>query len=367
MNETTYKELIGALAMRGGAVPIIESPELYALVEDLFTSEEAALVCQMPVDAISVADLASATGRDLGEVERLLDGMCNKGLAICRERGGVDHYSLFQIMPGIFEYQFMKGEVTDRTKRLARLFEDYLTMVFQLLEKTSVPEILPFSRVIAVEQEITAGIEIQPYDRVSNYIDNAQHIAVSHCYCRHHGELLGRPCDKPKEVCMTFGPAAKFTADRGFGRLISKEEALQILDLAEKEGLVHCSSNLSKYVDFICNCCLCHCQILQTIRNSAIPSAGATSSFIMMVKEEACTGCGECVDRCQMGALTLEGDVVVQDAKRCIGCGLCVSVCPTEALRMEHKPGAPLPPWDRKSFTSALMASMQMGGPSHSP
>ena len=65
----------------------------------------------MPVGAVSAEALAEQTGRDLGEVQRLLDAMCDKGLVISRPRAGVEHYSVLQMMPGIFEYQFMKGEV----------------------------------------------------------------------------------------------------------------------------------------------------------------------------------------------------------------------------------------------------------------
>jgi NAD-dependent dihydropyrimidine dehydrogenase PreA subunit len=366
MSETVYKALIGAMAMRGGAAPAIDCPELNVLLEELFTPEEAALVCQMPVDPISASALASETGRDLAEVEALLDGMCNKGLVISREREGVNHYSVLQMMPGIFEYQFMRGEVNERAKRLAKLFDDYFEVIFGWVEKGPVPQVLPFSRVITVEEEIKAGMEIQPYDRVSSYIDNADYISVSTCYCRHHGELLDRPCDKPKEVCLIFGPAAKFNDERGFGRLISKEEAHRILDLSEKEGLVHCSSNMGKYVDFICNCCICHCFILRSMERSGMPSMAATSSFVMVVREDDCTGCGACVDRCQMSALALVGDEVAKDGGRCIGCGLCVSACPTEALRMEHKPEATAPPWDRRGFNAAVASSLFGEGPSSS-
>ena len=117
MSDTVYKDLITALGMRGGAAPTLECPEMYALLEELFTPEEAGLAGQMPMGAVSTADLASSTGRDAAEVERLIDGMCNKGLVIGRPRGGVEVYSLLQILPGIFEYQFMKGEVNDRTRK----------------------------------------------------------------------------------------------------------------------------------------------------------------------------------------------------------------------------------------------------------
>ncbi len=365
MSDAVYKELIGALGMRGGAAPTLDCPEMYALLEELFTPEEARLACQMPMGAVSTADIASSTGREVGEVDRLIDGMCNKGLVIGRPRGGVEVYSLLQILPGIFEYQFMKGEVNDRTKKLARLFEDYNDVVYgladQAVKQGAKIEAFPFARVVAVEEEISAGMTVQPYDRVSGYIDSAEYIAVSQCYCRHHGELLGRACDKPKEVCMTFGPGAKFNVDRGFGRMISKEEARRILDLAEEAGLVHCSSNMGKHVDFICNCCVCHCPILQTIKSSVMPSAGAASGYLAMVDESSCTGCGECVERCQMEALEMEGDLVKRDAVRCIGCGLCVSTCPTGALSMIPRIDRPHTPWDRKELNETMASSFKMG------
>ena len=361
MPEKIYRSLIEALAMRGGAAPALECPELYDLLEELFTPEEAELACQMPVEPVSAEALSSLTDREMKQVDRLLDAMCNKGLVISRPRDNVEHYSILQIVPGIFEYQFMKGEVNDRTRKLARLFDDYMNLVFQLAEEAASKgqslKIFPFSRVITVEEEISAGMEIQPYDKVSNYIDNAEYIAVSQCYCRHHGELLGRPCDKPKEVCLTFGPGAKFNADRGFGRLISREEALRILDLAEQEGLVHCSSNFGKHVDFLCNCCVCHCVILQTIVSAAVPNAAASSAYMVMVEEDSCMGCGECVERCQMTALVMEGDLVKRDADRCIGCGLCVSTCPTGALSMIPRLDRPHTPWTRKELNAAMLAS----------
>ena len=70
--------------------------------------------------------------------------------------------------------------------------------------------------------------------------------------------------------------------------------------------------------------------------------------------------CGlELVERCEMDALTMEGDLVVRDAERCIGCGLCISVCPTAALRLELREGAPVPPFDRREFNMAMMSSLQ--------
>jgi len=366
--EPVYEKLVDALNLRGGVMPALKCREFFALIEELFTPEEAELAAKMPLSPIPAETFArEIAGGDPKEVESLLETMANKGLVFTYEKGDVRYYDLMVLLPGIFEMQFLKGEVNDRARKLAHLFEDYFNKLS--LPSTSGPKgaaaaptgiaIFPFARVITVEEEIPASVEIHPYDRVSGYIKKADHIAVGICYCRHHGELVGRPCDKPKDVCMAFGPGAKFVIERGFARAIPKEEAFQVLDRAEKAGLIHCSSNTGKYIDFICNCCDCHCGIIQSIKNAAFPSLGANSSFIMSVIEEECMGCGDCVDRCQMDALTMEGDLVIRDAERCIGCGLCISVCPTEALRLELREGAPVPPLDRREFNAALMASLQ--------
>jgi ferredoxin len=158
---------------------------------------------------------------------------------------------------------------------------------------------------------------------------------------------------------MAFGPNAKFAEERGYGRLVSKEEALQVLDDAEKAGLVHMSSNTSKYIDFICNCCPCHCGIMKSLLEMDMPSLGAVSSFRLKIDEEACIGCGDCVERCPMGALEVEDELVRVDLRRCIGCGLCNSACPSEALSMEPREDAPTPPWDHQALDAAIMESIQ--------
>jgi heterodisulfide reductase subunit A-like polyferredoxin len=51
-----------------------------------------------------------------------------------------------------------------------------------------------------------------------------------------------------------------------------------------------------------------------------------------------CAGCGDCLARCQFGALSLVDDVCRVEAGRCVGCGVCASVCPSEALSLARRP-----------------------------
>ena len=64
------------------------------------------------------------------------------------------------------------------------------------------------------------------------------------------------------------------------------------------------------------------------------------SAFIAHLDPETCVGCWTCLERCQMEALSQDGDRVALNADRCIGCGLCVSTCPSGALALARKPGS---------------------------
>ena len=359
MTDPVYDRLADALNARGGATRGVKCEEFFALLQELFAPEEAEVAASMPMGPVTAESLAATTGREPEELGAVLERMASRGVLFSRDRDGQRFYTVMVLVPGIFEMQFMSGEVSDRTKKIARLFDEYFDALRQPSTAATAPRVtFPFARVIAVEQEIAAELQVHPYDKASEYINNAESIAVGTCYCRHHGELVGRPCDKPKEVCLTFGPHAQYVVDRGFGRMISKEEALDILDISEKAGLVHCSSNTGKYVDFICNCCGCHCGPLRQTM-ALPPGAGMTSSFVVRVNEEECMGCGDCLERCWMKALTLEGDVVTSDPLRCIGCGLCISVCPTGALTLEHRDHAPVPPETFRDLNARMAASVQ--------
>jgi ferredoxin len=175
-----------------------------------------------------------------------------------------------------------------------------------------------------------------PYDEVMKLIDKTEYIAAGTCVCRHQGDLLDKPCDKPKDnLCMIFGPSAQFAQRYGFVNLISKEEARQRIDEAEKAGLVHNYANSQdRYIDLLCNCCGCHCFLLRAAKRSPLPSQFVIANWVINIDDDACVGCGACIDRCWMEALKMEGDLVMRDFNRCIGCGICRYVCPSDAMKL---------------------------------
>lgn len=159
---------------------------------------------------------------------------------------------------------------------------------------------------------------------------------------------------------MSFGPGALYTSERGIARLITKEEALEILKECEEKGLVHMGSNTSKYLEFLCNCCSCHCGVLNNLNKLGRPIWGASSGYLALVDGELCEACGTCEEMCPMEAIAVkDDDVAAVDENRCIGCSVCASHCPSDAISMNLREDVSPPPETPKDLRKAVMADFQ--------
>ncbi|MBN1375124.1 MAG: 4Fe-4S binding protein [Dehalococcoidia bacterium] len=362
MKQTTYEKLADAIERRGGGVPTVKCQDYYNILDELFTEEEARLAGILPETPVSADMLVDKVNLDLKGVAEILEGMARKGLLFSIKVDDKRYYILFPLVPGMMENQLLTGIVNEKTKKIALLFAKYFEAITQKgKENKDFFSKVPYARIIVVDQNIPNDRTIQPYDKLQSYIDKAKDIAVVHCHCRQMGELLGNPCSKPKDVCLAVGPGAHYMAEYGLGKLISKEEAYAVIKRAEEEGLVHSVSNTGKYIDFICNCCICHCATLQAMKKYAQNGPAALSSFISGVDADECIGCADCIARCPMEALTMKEELAVVDKKRCIGCGLCVSSCPTGAIQMHNREETKSPYADAKQLNDAIVASISHG------
>jgi ferredoxin len=322
--------------------PSIPCEEFYVLAEELFTPEQAEIACNMPVEPVSAEGLAARMkASDIARLGKQLDEMADRGLVRVKEQAGRRLYELMPLVPGIVELQFMHGRMDERTKRLAQLFRSYGKAVKNVPPPAPAATATekPKARTIVINQEIHSKTTVLPYDEVMKLIDKTEYIAAGTCVCRHQGDLLGKPCDKPKDnLCMIFGPSAQFAQSYGFVNLISKQEARQRINEAEKAGLVHNYANSQdRYIDLLCNCCGCHCFLLRGAKRSPLPSEFVIANWVISIDEDACVGCGACIERCWMEALKMDGDLVVRDFNRCIGCGICRYVCPSDAMKLVRR------------------------------
>ena len=173
-------------------------------------------------------------------------------------------------------------------------------------------------------------------------LKNPENITVINCPCRSTKE---NPCE-PLDVCLVVGdPVASFLLEHGTNdaRKISQEEAVKILKAEDDRGHIHTAWFKDAMGDrfyAICNCCSCCCAAMRVFfRNVPVI---VPSGYVCAISEE-CTGCGECAEYCQFGAISIEDQAMV-NYEKCMGCGVCESKCPEEAISLKRDPakGEPL-------------------------
>ena len=125
MSNEVYDKLIDNLMLIGGAVPIYKCEEFTALIRALFNPEEAELAATMPLGMQAVEAISEQVDRPVDTIVPLLERMTDKGLVFHRVRNEKPHYKLMAVLPGFFEFQFMKGETTDHDRKMAHLFKAY--------------------------------------------------------------------------------------------------------------------------------------------------------------------------------------------------------------------------------------------------
>ncbi|MDR2132085.1 MAG: 4Fe-4S binding protein [Clostridiales Family XIII bacterium] len=176
-----------------------------------------------------------------------------------------------------------------------------------------------------------------PIEQALQEIEKAKgNFFLQECDCRIYRE---NPGGHPTDVCLHFPASLLNTnADRGHARLLTREEAIEVMRRSDAAGLVHNFEG-----DAFCNCCGCCCWAIRGIEAYRAEGLDAAAEYVnapyVATVEETCIGCGVCVKRCPTGALSVSGKAAHVDAERCIGCGVCRAVCGKSALAMRRRDG----------------------------
>jgi Pyruvate/2-oxoacid:ferredoxin oxidoreductase delta subunit len=177
---------------------------------------------------------------------------------------------------------------------------------------------------------------------VEEMIEASEEIVVQPCDCR----KLGENCNRPVETCIWLDDGARQVLDRGHGRRLTKEEAIQLLRKADKKGLMHTADSewRERGLHAICNCCACDCYPFRAARDLGSKGVWPKSHYIVQHDRDLCNQCGACVKRCNFDAFYHDGSTievngkikktVAVDLEKCWGCGLCANTCPEGAIEM---------------------------------
>lgn len=325
-----------------GAPP---SKTLYKILSLLFTEQEAALVAQLPIRPFTAKTASKLWGLPLAQTEAILQRLAKRAILLDVEQKGVQTYTLPPPMAGFFEFSLMRTRHDIDQKLLAELYYQYLNVEEDFIKELFLGSETRLGRVFVQEPVLSneQAIHVLDYERASHFIQTTPQLAVSMCYCRHKMEHLGRACDAPQDICLTFGNTALSLAKHGYARLIDAQEGMELLHRAYERDLVQCGENVRKNVSFICNCCSCCCEVLTAVRKFGALQPIHTTNYLASVTD-GCAGCGRCADKCPALAIELSPVVPGEYRQRaevktdiCLGCGICVRHCPHNSIVLERR------------------------------
>ena len=349
MSEKVWKKTANTMVAAGG-VPMPVTDTLLDLLRAILEEDEARFIHIFKKPSLSLEEIKEGSELEEAPLLAMLDGLLHKGaIMLTTSRStGTQVYTLMPPFPGLFEMTMMRGEKGEKDRKMALLFEKLFEELSRLTQANydmvveALQNFSPLTRVVPVECEVEVSLDgVMPYEEASRIVDKFDTFAVSYCYCRHHKDLLGMPCEATQEKlnCLSFGRSARFLIDYGFAREISAEETKRILKDCEEAGLVHKffheKNNLERDEFAICNCCKCCCGTFDLYYRGAAPMHTYTS-YRAVVDGELCNACEVCVEACPMEALEMADDIARVVDELCIGCGVCASRCASEAVTLQR-------------------------------
>ena len=319
------------------------SPTLTKILEVLFTEKEARQVAMLPIRPFTLKKAASVWGISEAEAEKMLDGLCEKGLMVDSYNKGVRQFVLPPPMIGFFEFALMRTRGDIDQKYLSELFYQYIDVEEDFIKSLFFDLDTKLARVFVQEPVLLTekANHILDYERATHIIEEAEYIGVGLCYCRHKNHHLGKECElkAPMETCLTFDNIARsLAAHGGYARLISREEAKDILETAYGYNLVQIGENVREHPAFMCNCCGCCCEALQAARRFSPMQPIETTGFIPRIDTKDCISCGKCARVCPVLAISMKDKKPVIDKSICLGCGVCARNCPKKTIILERRP-----------------------------
>ncbi|KLU64588.1 NAD(P)H-quinone oxidoreductase subunit I, chloroplastic [Desulfosporosinus acididurans] len=344
--KTGYEQLSERLNRFPQGAPPTEY--LFKILKVLMSEKEARIMSKLPIKPFTVQTASEALSMNLKDTEKLLIELASRALLLdIEEPTGVRTFVLPPPMAGFFEFSLMRLNGNSNQRILAELFYQYLNVEEDFVRDLFVTE-TKLGRIFVNEQALSTvnDLHILDYERSSEIIKKASHIGVGTCYCRHKMSHLGKACDAPLEICMTFGGTAASLIKYGYAREITVSECMNLIEKAYDYNLVQIGENEQEGLPFICNCCGCCCEALLAIKRFGTLNTINTTNFLPEVEEARCKGCGSCVQACPVDALSLESQIkgnntvlkkVKLDENVCLGCGVCVRNCHHGALKLKHR------------------------------
>ena len=326
----------------------VASDLLFEILKILFSEREAGLVSLLPVKPFNARKAAGIWKMMEPDAKGILNDLADRGILLDACENDDVVYSMPPPMAGFFEFSLMRYRNDIDQKSLSELYYQYMNVEEDFIKNLFLSGETQLGRVYVNEEVLSNenALHVLDYERASGVIKTASSIGIGICYCRHKMKHLGKSCDAPMDICMTFNASADSLTRHGIARKADVAEGLDLLQKARENNLVQFGENVREKVNFICNCCGCCCEALITARKFGFGNPVHTTSFIPFVVEENCNGCGKCVALCPVEAMTLvsSNDPDKPNRKKakllqeiCLGCGVCINGCDKKAVELHSR------------------------------
>ncbi|MGE5372893.1 MAG: FAD-dependent oxidoreductase [Solirubrobacterales bacterium] len=279
----------------------------YLLIEPFLTEEMAEIgLCLKPGRPLKPEVIAEKCGRPVETVQQALAQMAMDGIIMFVSKDGIDRYFLMPWVPGVFEMMVLNKENRKKYPHITRYFDEHGRRMGSDLAP-NIPVGYGLMRVVPVQKAVDGESRRASYEEIMNIMNKYDIFAAADCQCRlsnrEHGEGCGHTVE---DMCLIFGPIAPYYIRTGRARQITKDEAFALMEKAENEGLIHQVPNIAgpDVINAVCNCCGCGCFMLRGTTLYNCPDL-SRSNYVSKVDTEKCVACGQCVENCQVNALSL--------------------------------------------------------------
>ena len=335
MADEMYERLADALDALPGRFPRTASGVEIRILKWLYTPEQAQVFGVLSRDPQTVEEVAERAGLPVDKVNEILFAASLHLLGVARKRviDGVEKYRLGPFVIGIYE-----STVDIMDKEFAELFEQYMA-------EGAAKEILGpqpgIMNVVPVRGSVKPEL-LEPHEDIDAHFRRYERFMVPNCICRVQKNFVGSDCPTPVRRCAFIGLPADTPLSES---VLDREQALKLFTELEETGHVHLG-----FYGFIlgegepqfigcCNCCGDCCGVLRGITDLGLAEAPQRSNYRASVDMDMCSACGDCIERCQVHAITEDADgTPTFNREKCIGCGQCVIACPNDAVKMVPVP-----------------------------
>ena len=197
---------------------------------------------------------------------------------------------------------------------------------------------------LPVNEPIIQGEQtVLPYALLQELVERSStRFIMNECVCRSKEHCQSHPIDLG---CLFLGDGAA-RIHSSMGRLCDADEAKEHIERGMQAGLYPLIAHTVvdaftlgipyKRMLTVCFCCECCCLVQRGLRKgpASIMNVVQPLPGLKVTISDACASCGDCVDTCPVGAISLNHHGAEINGE-CKGCGICLNACPNSAILME--------------------------------